>query len=78
MNFINGGVKMTVNEKIIQIIHAPKNMYAEYKDDDGNKLHVKIVCIGLTNSGDVVLMDMTDGDGIIDAVGSDITRVVFK
>lgn len=68
-----------IEEKIIQIIPAPENMYAEYKDEDnGDIFHMRIVCLGLTNLGEVVLMDITDGDGVIDIVSDNLIGIVFK
>ncbi|KSU86567.1 hypothetical protein AS180_17930 [Priestia veravalensis] len=54
-------------EKIIQIIPAPKNLYAVYQDDEHPKEPIlsKIICLGLTDQGEVVLMDM-DETGFID------------
>jgi len=50
------------NNKIIQIIPAPENLYAIYKDDDNPDIpmEVKVICLGLTNEGKVILLDVDD------------------
>lgn len=50
--------------KIIQIMPAPENLYVVYEDDDG-EFDSKIFCFGLTDEGEVVMMDM-DGNGWLD------------
>lgn len=51
--------------KIIQIIPAPDNLYALYRDDDDpdNPMKMKVVCFALNDQGDVFPIDM-DEDGI--------------
>ena len=48
-------------EKIIQIMPAPENMYLNHPDD---LIVVKIVALGLTNHGDTIPIDMTEGDAL--------------
>ncbi len=64
-----------MDDKIIQIMPAPDNLYAVY-DDDGEELKTKIVCLALTNDGDVFMMD-SDDDGIIREIGA-VKRVDYK
>ncbi|TYR78441.1 hypothetical protein FZC66_19350 [Priestia megaterium] len=56
-----------MTEKIIQIIPAPKNLSAVYLDEDNPDKPIlsKAICLGLTDQGEVVLMDM-DETGFID------------
>jgi len=58
-----------MEEKIIQIIPAPDNIYALYKDDDDpeNPMEIKVVCFALTDQGDVLPMDM-DNNGVVGEV----------
>ena len=64
------------NEKIIQIIPAPENLFAVYEDEEG-EFETKVVCLGLTNIGNVILMDI-DYVGDVGEVGSNIKRIKFK
>lgn len=62
-----------MENKIIQIIPAPKNLYAIY-DDEKKEIISKILCLGLTDSGDILLLDV-DEYGI---VGEATDAVNFK
>lgn len=50
--------------KIIQICSAPSNLYAVYTMD-GEKEHEPILCLALTDKGEILIMD-TDGVGQVD------------
>jgi len=53
---------MKMDKKIIQIMPAPHNLRSMYKDAEGI-IEEKVICLGLTNEGEVVLMDIcADGD----------------
>lgn len=55
-----------MDEQIIQILPAPKNLYTVYEDEYHDEPMIfKVLCIGLTNKGSVVLLDMDD-NGFID------------
>lgn len=48
--------------KIVQIIPAPKDLYVIYRDAEED-IKSRVVCLGLTNEGEVLLMDVrSDGD----------------
>lgn len=53
--------------KIIQIIPAPENLYVTY--NDGEDFDVKVVCLALTDQGDILLMDIDDNGFITEAQG---------
>ena len=48
-----------LDEKIIQIMPAPSDLYAIFKNSYGN-VHSKIICIALTNEGNVQLLDVDE------------------
>lgn len=54
------------DEKIIQVIPAPEGMFATY-DDEGKKISSKVICIALTNHGQVMIMD-ADNSGLVEDV----------
>lgn len=56
-----------MNEKIIQIIPAPKGFYALYEHEDGNLTKTEIVCIGLSEDGGAFFLDYAE-DGEISVV----------
>lgn len=56
-----------MDEKIIQIMPAPDNLYAQYKMDEGDIHESKVLCLGLLNNGDVIMLDV-DGTGYIEDV----------
>ena len=58
-----------MNEKIIQIMPAPKGIYAIYKDGDGSLTRTEIICIGLSDDGGVFFLDYSE-DGEINIVNS--------
>lgn len=53
-------VKMRGN--IIQIIPAPANLFAVYGPD----MEVKVLCLALTDRGDIFKMVMDDDTGYVD------------
>lgn len=58
------------NDKIIQIMPAPEDLYAVYdmKNDeeyDGDKYYSKIISLALLDNGDVIMLDIDDS-GYID------------
>lgn len=67
--------------KIVQIIPAPNNMCAIYRDET-EIIKNKIVCLALIQYKDgeteVVLMDMTDGDGEISKIGPDLKFIEYS
>ena len=67
--------------RIVQIIPAPNNMRAIYKDET-EIIKNKIVCLALIQYKDgeteVVLMDMTDGDGEISKIGPDLKFIEYS
>lgn len=66
--------------KIVQIIPAPDNIYGVYKDET-EEFECKIVCLALIEYPDgereVVPMDITEGDGLIDRVGNGFKGIKF-
>jgi hypothetical protein len=72
-HFKKGVVTMikTEDEKIIQIIPAPQNLYLEYENEDNPKrpITTKAVCLALTDQGEIYLMDI-DREGWIDKADS--------
>ena len=50
--------------KIIQIIPTPENMRVSFNQCEGKQLISQVACLGLTEHGDVVIMDC-DADGTI-------------
>ena len=69
-------------EKIVQIIPAPNNLYARYKETDGEQFLDKVVCLALIEDEDgyryvapMIVMDesITDVGGI-----SNFQDIVFK
>jgi hypothetical protein len=54
-------------EKIIQIMPAPQNLFVKYTNDENPNEHItsKVLCLALTDAGEVYLMDM-DESGWID------------
>jgi hypothetical protein len=59
---------MESNGKIIQIMPAPIDFYAEYGDTLDNHFYSKIVCLALTDKGVVLPMDMDSSEGLIEEV----------
>ena len=56
-----------MDDKIVQIIPAPTNLFVAYKDDEAchpdSRIESKVLCLALTSDGDILLMDMcSDGD----------------
>lgn len=45
-----------MDDKIIQIMPAPDNLYAQYKMDEGDIHESKVLCLGLLNNGDVIML----------------------
>lgn len=50
---------MEPDDKIIQIIPAPTNLCAVYSQGDGSQYVAPVICLGLTNNGDVWPLDMS-------------------
>ncbi len=65
------------HEKVIQIMPAPEGLYSVYLDDDGTTHDVPVVCLGLTEEGEVVLMDI-DSTGYIDTTASNFKEIKWK
>ena len=67
--------------KIVQIISAPDNMHAVYSGHE-DEIKNKVVCFALIEYDDgereVVPMDITEGDGLIDKIGSDLKGIEFS
>lgn len=61
-----------MDEKVIQVMNAPNNLYAMFEDDEDlkNPMESRILCFGLTNMGNVIPMDI-DEMGLI----SDVNEV---
>jgi hypothetical protein len=55
------------DDKIIQIIPAPSNLYCVFNDNEtaGKEFESKVICLGLTNEGDIIILDLST-DGLID------------
>lgn len=66
-SFYEGGNKM--DKKIVQIIPAPKDLYATYRDTEGD-ITAKVVCLGLTNEGEVVLRDICSSGYIEEVIAA--------
>lgn len=51
-----------MEDKIVQIIQAPSNLYSLYKDDEfpNQPMETKVICLGLTELGNVILLDIDD------------------
>lgn len=67
--------------KIIQIMSAPNNMSAVYMDQ-GEIIKNKIVCLALIQYEDgeteVILMDVTNGDGEVSKIGPNLKFIEFN
>lgn len=63
------------DKKIIQIINTSRKMNALYNDGAGTTFETPIVCLALVELEDgerhVEMMDITEGDGLIDFSGMD-------
>lgn len=59
-----------MNEKIIQIIPAPADMWAVYAKDENEPMSegwvCRVACLALMDDGETVRAMVADGDGIID------------
>lgn len=68
-------------EKIIQIIPAPTNLFVEYENDRDMKQPIKnqVVCLALTDQGDIWVMDIDDS-GYVDKAdtASNFRGIVFQ
>jgi len=68
--------------KIVQIIPAPSNMYALYEAKTIDQIKNKVVCLALIEYDDgereVIPMDITSGDGLIDKIGDDLKSIEFS
>lgn len=52
---------MLLNDKIIQIMPAPQGLLGVYTDDtDGTEFYTHVVCLALTEEGDVLMLDTDD------------------
>lgn len=64
-----------MDKKIIQIINTNRKMNALYNGGDGTTFETPIVCLALVELEDgeryVEMMDITEGDGLIDFSGMD-------
>jgi hypothetical protein len=62
---------MPENEKIIQIMPAPQNLYLEYRNNDypDDPIVNQPVCLALTDQGEILLMDIDD-TGFVDRADS--------
>ncbi|MGE5415883.1 MAG: hypothetical protein ACM3UZ_03830 [Acidobacteriota bacterium] len=47
--------------KIVQIIPAPKNLMGFTHNDEGEEIKVPILCLALTERGEIQFMVMSDG-----------------
>ncbi len=67
-----------MNDKYVQIMPAPSNLYAIY-DNDGEELESKIIMFALMENGDIEMLDV-DSDGWIDDVreSSNFKRIEYK
>ena len=67
--------------KIVQIIPAPNNMCAVYKDET-EEFECKIVCLALIEYPDgereIVPMDIAEGDGIINRTSNGFKCIKFS
>lgn len=58
-----------MENKIIQIIPAPTNLFVSYKDTEGrheeDRIESPVLCLALTKGGEILLMDL-GGDGVVD------------
>jgi hypothetical protein len=59
------------DEKIIQIMPAPNDLFAEFANDDDpdNPFISRVICLALTDAGEIYLMDI-DENGWIDKAES--------
>lgn len=53
-------------DKVIQLLQAPADLWAEVRDDCGYRKEVKVICLGLMKSGQVRPM-VINGGGICPA-----------
>ncbi|MCY1602120.1 hypothetical protein [Staphylococcus pettenkoferi] len=64
-----------MDKKIIQIINTNRKINALYNDGDGTTFETPIICLALVELEDgeryVEMMDITEGDGLIDFSGMD-------
>ena len=67
-----------MEEKYIQIIPAPNNLYAIY-EDAGEEIESKIIMFALKNNGGIDMLDMDDSGWIDVAItASNFKRVEYK
>lgn len=68
-----------MEDKIIQIMPAPTNMFAVYGLGNGEEFCSKIICLGLTSSGDILLLDSDDSGFFAEvADAGNFLRVEYK
>ncbi|MFB3231458.1 pathogenicity island protein [Staphylococcus pseudintermedius] len=67
-----------MNDKYVQIMPAPPNLYAIY-DEDGEEIESKIIIFALREDGEIDMLDM-DMTGWIDDVreSSNFKKVEYK
>ena len=58
-----------MEQKIVQIMQAPPNLFAIYKDggEEPGDFRVPVLCLALTNDGEILMMD-ADKNGSINSV----------
>lgn len=58
-----------MNDKYVQIMPAPNNLYAIY-EDEGEEIESRIVMFALNEDGDITMLDM-DKNGWLDEAITD-------
>lgn len=61
----------------IQIMPAPKGLYARYYDETEGHLYAPIVCMALTNGHEIKFCD-TDAYGVITPLEVDYKNPIYK
>lgn len=62
-----------IEKDVIQIIPAPENIFAAYKDKDG-EFYCPIVCMALLSDGEIHFCDTTSSGEIQNVIYGDLKR----
>lgn len=62
-----------IEKDVIQIIPAPENIYAAYKDE-GKEFYSPVVCMALLSDGEIQFCDTTSNGEIENIIFGDLKR----
>ncbi|MGN5893794.1 hypothetical protein ACP6J5_09020 [Staphylococcus simulans] len=78
MQFGNGLINREMrSDDIVQIIPAPQNLYTRFYDELDGYVYMPIVCMALTNKGEVKFCD-ADGFGDIEIIDLHGNNEIYK